>query len=83
MEGNAISPRSNVIPAPPRERLIALEDAYEWMHSAVDALAAGNTAHAVHAVHVAIEHAEVARGVLVEWLVWEESDDPESVALPG
>jgi hypothetical protein len=68
---------------PPAERLIALEDAYEWMHSAVDALERGNLAGAVHACHVAIGHATEAQGVLVEWLVWEPSDDPEAVALPA
>jgi hypothetical protein len=49
-------------------RLIALEEAYEWMHSAVDALAARNLNGAVYACHAGLEHGRGALAQLIGML---------------
>lgn len=64
---------TTVIPA--RRRLIALEDAHDWLQDAIDELGKGDVPAAVYAIHAALEHAADARDKLINLLVPCEEED--------
>ena len=72
---------TNATAPPPTRRVIALEDARMWIDDAIAAIAKGDTAAAVYAVHAAVGHATDARDTLVDLLAWSADDEGELV--PG
>ena len=68
-------PQHLTLAVPPVRRVIALEDARDWLVTAVAELAKGDTAAAVHATHIARRHADEAFDELIPMLVWSELDD--------
>ena len=66
---------ATVTVVPDRRRLIALEDARDWLKSAIQKLELDDVPGALYGVHTAIKHAEEARDVLIELLIWDGDDE--------
>ena len=56
---------ANLTPVPHARRVIALEDATNWLRDATRHYAAGDTPAAVYDTHIALEHCQAALDELI------------------